>query len=102
MGMTDKFYAEYSYDPERFLIAALWTNNTMLFGGSRLYLTVRMITGPIGSRIKQNAASLRRIAETETNALTRYRAEQLILIIDNVGEIQTFDIPLTLQTLDAN
>lgn len=45
-------------------------------------------------------ASLRRIAEAETNALTRYRAEELILLIDNVGKIQTYDYPLTLQTLE--
>ena len=45
-------------------------------------------------------ASLKRIAETETNALTRYYAEQLILLIDNVGKIQTYDYPLALQTLE--
>lgn len=45
-------------------------------------------------------ASLRRIAENETNTLTRFRAEQLILIIDNVGKIQTYDYPLALQTLE--
>lgn len=32
--------------------------------------------------------------------MTRYRAEQLILIIDNVGKIQTYDYPLALQTLE--
>lgn len=52
------------------------------------------------SKKLQYQASLWRIAETETNALTRYRAEQLILIIDNVGKIQTYDYPLALQTLE--
>ncbi len=45
-------------------------------------------------------ASLRHIAKTETNALSRYRAEQLIRMIDTVGKIQTYDYPLTLRTLE--
>lgn len=52
------------------------------------------------SKKLQYQASLKRIEETVANALTRYRAEQLIRLIDDRGKIHTYDYPLALQVLE--
>ena len=65
---------------------------------------------PFGSRIKlsmnnpnyqeEYQASLQQTAETAVNPLTRYRAKEMIGLLDTVGRITEFDYPLMLRTLD--
>lgn len=45
-------------------------------------------------------ASLQRTAETDENPLTRYRAKEMIGLLDTVGRITEFDYALMLRTLD--
>lgn len=45
-------------------------------------------------------ASLQQTAETAENPLTRYRAKEMIGLLDTVGRITEFDYPLMLRTLD--
>lgn len=45
-------------------------------------------------------AMLRTAVDTADDILTRYRAEEMLTLIDAVGKIANFDYPLMLKTLD--
>lgn len=46
-------------------------------------------------------ATLRSAVDTADDILTRYRAEEMLTLIDEVGKITEFDYPLMLRTLDV-
>ena len=45
-------------------------------------------------------ASLQQTAETAENPLTRYRAKEMIGLLETIGRITEFDYSLMLRTLD--
>ena len=53
----------------------------------------------VGKKARYQAA-MQRTAETDENPLTRYRAKEMIELLDTVGRITEFDYPLMLRTLD--
>ena len=46
-------------------------------------------------------ATLRSVVDSADDILTRYRAEDLLTLIDEVGKLSEFDYPLMLRTLDV-
>ena len=53
----------------------------------------------VGKKARYQAA-MQRTAESDENPLTRYRAKEMIELLDTVGRITEFDYPLMLRTLD--
>ena len=45
-------------------------------------------------------ATLRTAVDAAEDILTRYRAEEMLTLIDEIGKIADFDYPLMLKTLD--
>lgn len=45
-------------------------------------------------------SALRRTVESSDNPLTRYKAKEMIGLLDSVGRLKEFDFPLMLRTLD--
>lgn len=54
----------------------------------------------IVSRKIRYRATLQRTAESADNALTRYRANEMIRLLDEVGRLDSFNFPLMLKTID--
>lgn len=44
--------------------------------------------------------ALQRTADSADSPLTRYRAKEMIGLLDTVGKLKAFDFPLMLRTLD--
>lgn len=53
----------------------------------------------VGKKARYQQA-LRRTAESSDNPLTRYRAKEMIGLLDSVGRLKEFNFPLMLRTLD--
>ena len=52
------------------------------------------------SKKLQYGAALRRRAENAKDALTRYRAEEMLRLLDEVGKLAAFDYYFSLKALD--
>ena len=52
------------------------------------------------SKKLQYGAALRRKAETAEDALTRYRAKEMLRLLDEIGKLMAFDYYFSLKVLD--